>query len=55
MRLERIRLGQRPVVDCFAGPLEETLGLLSRAGLAEAGVDVESAGAVGGGEVPVAD
>jgi ABC-type ATPase with predicted acetyltransferase domain len=36
IRLESIPLPNRPLPDCFDLPLERTLGLLSRAGLAEA-------------------
>jgi uncharacterized protein len=35
LRLERIGLPRCAVVDCFGMPLEETMGLLARAGLAE--------------------
>jgi len=42
MRLEGIPLPARAVVDCFAWPLEQTLALLCRAGLAEARVWLRS-------------
>jgi energy-coupling factor transporter ATP-binding protein EcfA2 len=50
VRLERIRLPGRAVVDCFGMPLEETLGLLCRAGLAEARVWLRRPGELSEGE-----
>jgi len=40
----------RAVVDCFAGPLEETLGVLARAGLSEARVWLRSPAELSEGE-----
>lgn len=48
--LERIGLPARAVVDCLALPLEATLELLSRAGLAEARLWLREAAALSEGE-----
>jgi ABC-type ATPase with predicted acetyltransferase domain len=50
VRLERMALPRRAVVDCFGMGLEETMGLLARAGLGEPRLWLRSPRALSEGE-----